>query len=309
MLRKELTIGYVVAGLLAALVPNHFWSALFLHGHGFWTSLENAFVGPLIAVVSWVCSIGNVPLAAALWSGGISFGGVISFIFADLIAMPLILIYRKFYGTKLTVRIVGLFYVAMTIAGLLTEGIFTLFGGVPTHRTIGIARAHFQWNYTTYLNFGFIVVAIGVWWLARNRAKYGGGTSYAIDPVCGMQVRTVGAPASTNLDGVTFFFCADRCRERFLANPKRFVDAGATPERMDPSGPFSVAGAVGSKPSGPPSPATIDRICGMIADPATAAAHRIVDGHDYWFCSTGCAITFDEHGSGQCATNREETTS
>ena len=82
------------------LVPGRLWNDLFLHGHGFWTVVENALVGPLIAVISWVCSIGNVPLAAALWSGGISFGGVISFIFADLIAMPLLLIYRKYYGTR-----------------------------------------------------------------------------------------------------------------------------------------------------------------------------------------------------------------
>jgi len=113
MLRKELVIGYSVAGFLGALVPTHLWHVLFLHGHGPWTTLENALVGPLIAVLSWVCSIGNVPLAAALWSGGISFGGVIAFIFADLIAMPLILIYRKFYGPALTLRVVGLFYLIL----------------------------------------------------------------------------------------------------------------------------------------------------------------------------------------------------
>jgi hypothetical protein len=101
MLRRELVVGYSVAGFLAVLVPTGTWDALFVSGHGFWTVLENALVGPLIAVVSFVCSIGNVPLAAALWSGGISFGGVISFIFADLIAMPLILIYRKYYGSRL----------------------------------------------------------------------------------------------------------------------------------------------------------------------------------------------------------------
>jgi hypothetical protein len=105
------------SGEEAVLVPNHVWNVLFVHGHGFWTSVENALVGPIIAVLSWVCSIGNVPLAAALWSGGISFGGVISFVFADLVAMPLILIYRKFYGTKLTLRLVGLFYVLMATAG------------------------------------------------------------------------------------------------------------------------------------------------------------------------------------------------
>jgi YHS domain-containing protein/uncharacterized membrane protein YraQ (UPF0718 family) len=291
MLRKELVIGYVIAGFLAALVPNHLWNALFLHGHGVWTSLENALVGPLIAVISWVCSVGNVPLAAALWSGGISFGGVIAFIFADLIAMPLIIIYRKFYGTKLTMRIVALFYVAMAIAGLLTEGIFSLFGGIPAHSSISIKQAHFEWNYTTYLNFIFIVVAIVVWWLARNRAKFGGGLGYAIDPVCGMQVRTVDAPATTMYEGVMIHFCSDRCKDRFLANPQRFVGAGAASQKMKSDETTSAEDT--TEPTGSPGSVT-DPICGMSVDPATAAAHRVVDGNDYWFCSTDCATTFDE---------------
>jgi YHS domain-containing protein/uncharacterized membrane protein YraQ (UPF0718 family) len=291
MLRKELAIGYIVAGMLAALVSNHFWNALFLHGHGFWTSLENVLVGPLIAVISWVCSIGNVPLAAALWSGGISFGGVIAFIFADLIAMPLILIYRKFYGTRLTVRIVALFYVAMATAGLLTEGIFSLFGGVPSHRAITVATAHFEWNYTTYLNFVFIAIAILVWWLARNRVKFGGGMGYAIDPVCGMQVRTVDAPAMTVYDGEMIHFCSDRCKDRFVANPQRFVGEGATPEGMGTSGPETVG--IGKKLSGPMA-TFLDPICAMTVDAASAAAHRQRDGEDVWFCSEGCAATFDE---------------
>ena len=291
MLRKELAIGYVIAGFLAALVPNHFWNALFLHGHGFWTSFENALVGPLIAVISWVCSIGNVPLAAALWSGGISFGGVIAFVFADLIAMPLILIYRKFYGTKLTLRIVALFYVAMATAGLLTEGVFNLFGGIPTHRVFSVAKAHFEWNYTTYLNFLFIMVAIAVWWLARNRAKYGGGVGYAIDPVCGMQVRTVDAPAMTMHDGVMIHFCSDRCKDRFLTNPKRFIGEGSSPEGMEMSGPVSVG--IGKNPDDR-SVTTNDPICGMAVDPVTAAAHRRHDAEDFWFCCLGCATTFDQ---------------
>jgi uncharacterized membrane protein YraQ (UPF0718 family)/YHS domain-containing protein len=291
MLRKELVIGYVIAGFLAALVPNHFWNALFLHGHGIWTSLENALVGPLIAVISWVCSVGNVPLAAALWSGGISFGGVIAFIFADLIAMPLILIYRKFYGTKLTVRIVALFYVAMAIAGLLTEGIFSLFGGIPTHSAISIKQAHFEWNYTTYLNFIFIVIAIVVWWLARNRAKFGGGIGYAIDPVCGMQVRTADAPGMLMHEGVMIHFCSDRCKDRFVANPQRFAGASGTSAGMEPDETDTVEIA---KESTGTAATVIDPICGMSVDPATAEAHRVVDGQDYWFCSTDCATTFDE---------------
>jgi hypothetical protein len=204
-------------------VSNHFWNGLFLHGHGIWTSVENVLVGPLIAVISWVCSVGNVPLAAALWSGGISFGGVISFIFADLIAMPLLLIYRKFYGPKLTLRIFGLFYVAMAFAGLVTEGLFRLFGDVPSRRSIHLGAAHFSWNYTTYLDIAFIVVAVGVWWLSRQQSRLGGGEIYAIDPVCSMQVRRADAPAKVERNGTTYYFCADRCRDRFLADPTRYT--------------------------------------------------------------------------------------
>jgi uncharacterized membrane protein YraQ (UPF0718 family) len=119
MLRKELVIGYAVAGLLAVLVPMDAWNDVFFQGHGIWTTLENVLVGPFIAFISFVCSIGNVPMAAALWHGGISFGGVISFIFADLIAFPLVLIYRKYYGTRLTLRIFFTFWAVMAAAGLI----------------------------------------------------------------------------------------------------------------------------------------------------------------------------------------------
>src|SRR4051794_38986508 len=132
MLRKELVIGYTVAGLLAVLVPMHIWNDVFLAGHGFWTTVENVALGPFIAFISFVCSIGNVPMAAALWHGGISFGGVISFIFADLIALPLVLIYRKYYGLKLAMQLFATFWVVMSLAGLVVEGVFALFGHIPT---------------------------------------------------------------------------------------------------------------------------------------------------------------------------------
>jgi uncharacterized protein len=216
MLRKELLIGYAVAGFLAELVPVAWWNALFVHGHGFWTELENALVGPIIAVLSWVCSIGNVPLAAALWRGGISFGGVIAFIFGDLIAMPLILIYRKYYGGKLTLRLVGLFYLVMAAAGLAVEGIFSATGGAPqAHAGRQIVPTRFSWNYTSYLNIVFLIVAAGLYWLYRNRARLGGGERYTIDPVCGMQVRVADAPASAEHEGQMVHFCSDHCRERF----------------------------------------------------------------------------------------------
>ena len=291
MLRRELVIGYVVAGFLATLVSNHVWNALFLHGHGFWTVLENALVGPLIAVVSWVCSIGNVPLAAALWSGGISFGGVIAFIFADLIAMPLILIYRKLYGWQLALRVVGLFYVVMVLAGLATEGIFRAAGAVPSRRAFSVAAAHFSWNYTSYLNILFIFVALGVWWLARNRARLGGGQDYAIDPVCAMQVRIADAPAQTEHAGRTVHFCSDRCREKFVANPERYADKLGASDAMKHAGHDAHTEHIDEETA-------IDPVCGMTVNRATAAAHREFNGRDFWFCNDSCAAQFDANADG-----------
>src|SRR5262249_4555656 len=145
MLRRELVIGYLVAGFLAVMVPVETWNRVFWHGHGFWTTLENVIVGPLIACISFVCSIGNVPMAAALWHGGISFGGVISFIFADLIALPLLFIYRKYYGTRVMWRLFFTFWAVMAAAGLAVEGIFTLFGAVPRSRPEAIVSEHLSW--------------------------------------------------------------------------------------------------------------------------------------------------------------------
>ncbi len=197
------------------LVPTTLWNDVLLHGHGFWTSVENLVVGPLIAIVSFVCSIGNVPLAAALWKGGISFGGVVSFIFADLITFPLLLIYRRYYGTALMVRMLGLLWIVIALAALVTEGIFRGAGLVPRHRPTQIAPEHFAWNYTTYLDLLFLVV-FGVLYAAyRNRDRLGGGQGSAIDPVCGMQVRVADAPASVVYGDDRLFFCSDRCRARF----------------------------------------------------------------------------------------------
>ena len=215
MLRKELVIGYTVAGFLAVLVPMDVWNDVFLTGHGFWTTLENVLIGPFIAFISFVCSIGNVPMAAALWHGGISFGGVISFIFADLIAFPLVVIYRKYYGTKLALRLFFTFWAVMSAAGLIVEGIFALFGAIPTSRPHDVVHTGFQWNYTTYLNIAFLGLFALLYWLRRNQRRFGGGEGYATDPMCGMQVRTVDAPASRQRDGAMYWFCSDGCAERF----------------------------------------------------------------------------------------------
>jgi YHS domain-containing protein/uncharacterized membrane protein YraQ (UPF0718 family) len=272
MLRKELVIGYGIAGFLAVLVPMSVWNDVFWKGHGFWTSVQNVIVGPFIAFISFVCSIGNVPMAAALWHGGISFGGVISFIFADLIALPLVLIYRKYYGRRLTIRLFFWFWAVMSTAGLITEGIFTWAGLVPTSRPEAIVSEHFSWNYTTILNIIFLGLFGVLYWLHRNRARLGGGVGYAFDPVCGMQVRTANAPAHVRVGHDTHYFCSDHCRERFESDPDRFMTAPAHASENH---------------------SETDPICGMAVDPAHAAAHRSVDGHDYWFCGEGCAAAFD----------------
>jgi YHS domain-containing protein len=229
MLRRELVIGYVIAGFLAVVVPMDVWNDVFFQGHGFWTSLQNVIVGPFIAFISFVCSIGNVPMAAALWHGGISFGGVIAFIFADLIALPLVLIYRKYYGGRLTVRLFFWFYAVMATAGLIVEGLFSVLGLIPTDRPETVVVTHFEWNYTTILNLVFLVVLAVLDWLYRTRARHGGGTGLAFDPVCGMQVQTANAPARAEHDGHTYHFCSDHCRERFSASPERFTQAADHP--------------------------------------------------------------------------------
>ncbi len=217
MLRRELVIGYTVAGFLAVTVPAQAWSALFVQGHGFWTSLENALVGPLIAIVSFVCSIGNVPLAAALWHGGIAFGGVISFLFADLITFPLLLIYRRYYGTRLMLRMLAIFWAVMSTAGLATEGIFHLAGLVPTDRSTVVTSEHISFNYTTILNVVFLVLFGLLYWTYRHRDRFGGGRTTAIDPLCGMQVEIAAAPASLRGPDGRLYFCSDHCRDRYAA--------------------------------------------------------------------------------------------
>jgi uncharacterized protein len=168
MLRQELVVGYVVAGFLAVLVPTSVWHDVFVSGHGFWTSLENVAVGPFIAIVSFVCSIGNVPLAAALWHGGIGFGGVVSFVFADLITLPLVLVYRRYYGGHLTLKLVAVFWTVMSAAGLAVEYLFRAASIEPTKRPVVVAPTSFRWNYTTYLDIVFLLVLAALWWLAQT---------------------------------------------------------------------------------------------------------------------------------------------
>ncbi|MET0275586.1 MAG: permease [Acidimicrobiia bacterium] len=215
MLRRELVIGYVVAGALTVMVSQETWNSLFFTGHGFWTTLQNVIVGPIIAIISFVCSIGNVPMAAALWHGGISFGGVIAFIFGDLITIPLLLVYRKYYGGRIALRMLAWFWVIMSTAGLVTELLFDAAGLIPTDRSMTMVPTHFEWNYTTFLNIAFIAIGAYLYWLSRNQQRFGGGAGYAIDPICGMQVQIANAPAHMTRDGVDHWFCCDGCARKF----------------------------------------------------------------------------------------------
>jgi uncharacterized membrane protein YraQ (UPF0718 family)/YHS domain-containing protein len=218
MLRRELVIGYGVAGFLAVLVSTDVWNDLFLHGHGALTTVENVLVGPLIAIVSFVCSIGNVPMAAALWHGGISFGGVVSFLFADLITLPLLLIYRKYYGRRLALRLFVWFYLVIAASALITEALFHALGWVPTERPHTIVETHFAWNYTTFLNIAFLGVFAVLYVLHRNQARLGGGARTATDPICGMQVDKANAPAHVADGRGEHWFCSEHCRDRYLAS-------------------------------------------------------------------------------------------
>ncbi len=151
--------GFLIAGALAAWVPDAFWQHFFLSDHPTLAKIEGPLVGPLVAIISFVCSVGNVPLAAVLWRGGISFGGVVSFIFADLIVLPVLDIYRRYYGGRVALYILGTFYVTMAAAGYAIEVVFGALGLVPSSRSVGAIGEGPTWNYTSVLNIVFLALA------------------------------------------------------------------------------------------------------------------------------------------------------
>lgn len=174
MLWKEIVVGVLIAGFLATLVPGEWWRTLFISGggEGALKLIENALVGPLIAVTSFVCSVGNVPFASLLWSNDISFGGVIAFIYGDLIVIPLILAYRKYYGWKMALTITGVLFVAMVLAAIAVELLFRVFGLLPegSRPAAAISEASFKWNYTTWLNF-VAIAALGLFGFLRFKGE------------------------------------------------------------------------------------------------------------------------------------------
>jgi uncharacterized membrane protein YraQ (UPF0718 family) len=156
--------GLLIAGALTAWVPNNFWQSFFLVDHPLLAKLWGPLIGPLVAIISFVCSVGNVPLAAVLWNGGISFGGVIAFIFADLIVIPILNIYRKYYGLKMMAFLLVTFYIAMAGAALIVEAAFGALDLIPAQRNALVVETSITWNYTTSLNIAFMAIAAFLVW-------------------------------------------------------------------------------------------------------------------------------------------------
>jgi uncharacterized protein len=208
MLWKEITLGFLLAGFVAQ-VPDSVWSSLFLKGTApVIQDIWGAVAGPIIAVLSFVCSVGNVPLAAVLWSGGISFAGVVAFIFADLIVLPILAIYRKYYGTRFAVRITGLMLVTMVGAALVIEALFGAAGLIPggARPTRAAIFSPVSVNYKLWLNLVTLVIFGGLFWLTARRG--------ATDPVCGMKVDRERAVTARS-GGRTYYFCSEPCRHTF----------------------------------------------------------------------------------------------
>jgi uncharacterized protein len=211
MLWKEITTGFILAGFIG-LLGNDFFNGLFIkHAPSGLRLLENVVVGPIIAVLSFVCSVGNVPIAAVLWSGGIGFGGVIAFIFADLIVLPIVQAYRKYYGNAFALRITALMFVTIVIAALIVDGIFNGLGLVPQSRpTRADIFGQIKLDYKLFTNVLGVAIFATLFGLTIGRG--------ATDPTCGMKVDR-GKAIRMDFGGETFYFCSQHCLHAFEADP------------------------------------------------------------------------------------------
>ena len=234
---QDMLIGFLISGALAAWVPNSFWQALFLTNQPALGTVWGPIIGPVIAMLTFVCSVGNVPLAVVLWNGGISFGGVASFIFGDLIIIPILNIYRKYYGGRMSLYLLGVSYLAMVLAGLAIGAVFQVLGLVPAHHFIAVFQTRPSWNYTSFLDFGALALAAVLGWrflrtggpemLRAMGAPPAEKAKHALDPVCGMSVDPLTAAARSEYDGKTYLFCSAGCKATFDKSPERYVGHGA----------------------------------------------------------------------------------
>ncbi len=220
MLWKEITAGFLLAGFIG-LLGDDFFNGLFIKdAPPLVVAVENVIVGPIIAVLSFVCSVGNIPLAAVLWSGGISFAGVMAFIFADLIVLPIVAAYRKYYGTAFALRITALMFVTMVIAALIVDGIFSAADLIPTGPRPSRADifGSVELDYKLVLNIVALLVFAALFYLTARRG--------ATDPVCGMKVDR-GKAIKREFGGEAYYFCSEHCLHAFEADPDRYRGAQA----------------------------------------------------------------------------------
>jgi uncharacterized protein len=235
----DIGLGFLIAGALAAWVPNSVWQAFFLTNNPTLNEFWGPLIGPVISMLSFVCSVGNVPLAVVLWNGGISFGGVISFIFADLIILPILNIYRKYYGGRMSLYLLVVSYLAMAVAGFLVGGAFQLLGLVPSNHHVAILEAQPTWNYTTFLDLAALaLMAVLAWRFFKTggvdmvRAMSHPPEAHVMavkDPVCGMSVDAATATEKAEYLGTTYYFCSAGCRASFERDPARYAAATHSP--------------------------------------------------------------------------------
>jgi len=221
MIWKDVVAGFLISGFVIVFVPQWVWNTLFVQGDGLLVTAENAIMGVAIAVISFVGSMGNVPFAVALWGGGISFAGVIAFVYADLITIPVLNVYRKYYGWKIMLYIFCVFFVTMAFTGFLMELLFDAFGIVPdlAGGETATEQTYFELDYTFYLNV--VAFALSGFLLYVYRRGLGAPGQYR-DPVCGMRTDDDGPSASH--EGATYYFCSKACKRAFDDDPAAFAD-------------------------------------------------------------------------------------
>jgi uncharacterized protein len=231
----DIGLGLLIAGALAAWVPPSVWRAFFWTRDPVVSQIWGPLIGPVVSMASFVCSVGNIPLAVVLWNGGISFGGVISFIFADLIILPILDIYRRYYGPRMSLYLLVTSYVAMALAGIFIGLAFQGLGLVPASRSVTVVVPRPAWNYTTVLNIFFLILLAGLGWRffrtggPQMLGMMGIPSSQRVtDPVCGMTVDQ-GTAKKLEYKGTAYYFCSPGCVRAFLKEPDTYAALPGTP--------------------------------------------------------------------------------
>lgn len=298
----DLGVGFLIAGAVAAWVPNSWWQAFFLTSNPTLNEFWSPLIGPVISMLSFVCSVGNVPLAVVLWNGGISFGGVISFIFADLIILPILNIYRKYYGGRMSLYLLAVSYVAMAVAGFLVGGAFQLLGLAPTNHHVTVFETQPTWNVTTFLDIAFLVLVAVLAWrfvttggmemMRAHARRPEEGATMVRDPVCGMSVDRSTAKEKIEHAGATYYFCSAGCRSQFEKDPARYT---AQVAQVGHPAQVGHSHTTAAKPGGEMErqKSAIDPVCRMTVDTDRAEYRSFHKSETYYFCSAGCKESFD----------------